>query len=77
MIHCRSLTYQYARHFGLSRDLLRLTLWRLPKGDLGTFRREPSKIHLIMPGVTLFGVLWGYLYAGLAAAGLHRVPKVV
>jgi len=77
MIHCRSLTYQYARHFGLSRDLLHLTLWRLPKGDLGAFRRQPSGTHLVMPGVTLLGVLWGYLYAGLAAAGLHSAPKVV
>lgn len=75
LIHCRSLTYQYARHFGISMGLLKLTLWTLPKGDLWELRRRPSLHQAIMPVVTMVGVLWGYAMAGVAVVGLHRPPS--
>ena len=75
-IHCRSLTYQYARPFGISFGLLKLTLWTLPKGDLWALRVSPSLRLAVKPFVTLTGVLWGLSMAGVAAVGLHHVPSI-
>lgn len=75
-IQCRSLTYQYARHFGLSKDLLGLTFWQLPKGDLWHFFQSPSSTRAALPFATIGGVLSGYLLASLANIGLHSLPQV-
>lgn len=76
LIHCRSLTYQYARHFGISTDLLKLTLWRLPKGAVWQFRHDPGLRQAVIPFATIAGVIWGYAMAATTAVGLHSVPAV-
>jgi len=76
-IHCRSLTYQYVRHFGIGAGLLKLTFWTLPKGDLYVLRHEPGMRQMFMPVVTAIGVVWGYVMAGIATAGLHKVPPIL
>jgi GT2 family glycosyltransferase len=73
LIHCRSLTYQYARHFGISTDLLKLTLWKLPKGAIWQFRQDPGLRQAVIPLATIAGIIWGYTMAAATAAGLHSV----
>jgi GT2 family glycosyltransferase len=76
LIHCRSLTYQYALHFGLSADLLKLTLWRLSKGALWQFRRNPNLLEAALLPATTAGVLAGYAMAGVARIGFHSAPSL-
>lgn len=72
MIHCRSLTYQYARHFGISKGLLKLTLWTLPKGNVVHFLKQPNISTFVMPFYTLFGVFSGFVMAMLTSLGFHE-----
>jgi GT2 family glycosyltransferase len=76
LIHCRSLTYQYAQHFGISADLLKLTLCGLPKGALWQFRQDPGWRQSVIPFATISGVIWGYAMAAAKAPGLHPVPRI-
>ncbi len=76
VMQCRALSYQYVKHYGLRWDFAKLAFWQLPKGDLSGFFSTPALTLLPFLPLTLIGIIWGYILAGLAALRLHSAPTV-